>query len=150
MMNDEWRMTRWERFLTWVLRVSGVLMLLALVAVVMPQESMSAANRALLGEELPDSPIVWYLTRSVSLLYAAQGAVTLYLSFHVRRYLSLLVVQAWVAVVLGVSMLLLDLRIGMPALWVLVEGPWIVLLGLGVLWLIARIRREEGKGKNEA
>jgi hypothetical protein len=143
-------MMRWERILGWVLRVSGVLMLLALVAAVLPQEVMNAANRALLGEDLPDSPIVRYLTRSVSLLYAAQGVVTLYLSFHVRRYLALLGVQAWVAVVLGMSMLLLDLRIGMPALWVLVEGPWIVLLGLTVLWLIGRIRREAGKGKNEA
>ncbi len=142
-------MTKWERILVGVLRVSGVLMLLALVAVVLPQDAMNASNRALFGEDLPDSHLVRYLTRSVSLLYAAQGAITLYLSFHVRRYLSLLVVQAWVAAVFGMSMLLLDLRIGMPTFWVLIEGPWILLLSLSVLWLIGRIRQEEGKGKNE-
>jgi hypothetical protein len=47
-------------------------------------------------------------------------------------------------------MLLLDLRIGMPLLWILVEGPWIILLGLTVLWLIGRIRREEKKERSEA
>jgi hypothetical protein len=139
-------MTKAEQNLCLLLRVSGGLMLLALVAVFLPQEMMQAANRALLKEDLPDGRLVQYLSRSVSLLYAAQGVITLYLSCHVQRYLPLLAVQAWVAVVLGIGMLLLDSRIGMPAFWMCIEGPWIVLLGVVSLRLIGRIRKE---GKNE-
>lgn len=127
------------------MRFAGVLMLLALVAVFLPRDTLNAANRTLLQEDLPDAKIVDYLTRSVSLLYAAQGTITLYLSLYVRRYLALLTVQAWVAIVLGTGMLLLDLRIGMPAFWVLLEGPWIILLGMVVLSLLGRIRREENR-----
>lgn len=132
-----------ERLLSLILRFAGILMLLALVAVFLPRETLNAANRTLLQEDLPEARIVDYLTRSVSLLYAAQGVITLYLSLHVRRYLTLLTVQAWVAIVLGTGMLLLDLRIKMPLLWALFEGPWIILLGLLVLGLVGRIREEE-------
>lgn len=139
-------MAHTERILSGVLRVAGGLMLLAAVAAFLPHEIMDIANRWLLAEELPRARVVDYLARSVSLLYAAQGAITLYLSYHVKQYAALLRVQARVAITLGMAMLLLDVRLGMPLYWVLLEGPWITLLGVVTLWLTHTLHQERSEG----
>jgi hypothetical protein len=134
--------TQAERHLSLVLRLSACTMMLALIAVFLPYEVMNASNRWLLHENLPEARIVSYLTRSVSLLYAAQGVITCYLSYHVRRYLPLIQVQAWVAMGFGAGTLLLDIQTGMPVFWILIEGPWIMLLSMIVLKLVKRNGQE--------
>ena len=81
---------RQERILRILLRVAGGLPLTALLAVVMPTEWMDATHRWLGLGELPRAPIVEYLTRSLSLLYAVFGALWLYMSTDVRRYAPLI------------------------------------------------------------
>ncbi|MCS6776488.1 MAG: hypothetical protein NZ557_08110, partial [Chthonomonadaceae bacterium] len=71
-----------ERMLQMVLRFAGIMMLLALPTLFLPFETMNAVNRYLTGEPLPPARTLLYLTRSVSLLYASQGAITLFLSAH--------------------------------------------------------------------
>ncbi|MDW8207544.1 MAG: hypothetical protein RMJ43_06875 [Chloroherpetonaceae bacterium] len=132
-----------ERMLQMVLRFAGIMMLLALPTLFLPFETMNAVNRYLTGEPLPPARTLLYLTRSVSLLYASQGAITLFLSAHVQRYLPLLRFQAWVALCFGGSMLALDLWIGMPPLWLWIEGPWLLLLSLIVLYLTGTLMRKE-------
>jgi hypothetical protein len=66
-------MTRNERILVWLLRVTGVIMLTALGAVVMPFGWMNSIHQQLGLGALPNVPIVGYLTRSISALYALHG-----------------------------------------------------------------------------
>ena len=80
-------MNRNEQILIWLLRLCGVVMLTALAAVVMPYEWMNVIHRQTGLGELPHVPIVGYLTRSISALYAFHGALLVFLASDVRRYL---------------------------------------------------------------
>jgi hypothetical protein len=72
-----------ERHLALLLRGIGCLDLLALIAVVMPRHWMDVAHQwAGLGS-IPREPIVGYLARTASALYALHGAMVLFMSFDV-------------------------------------------------------------------
>jgi hypothetical protein len=116
-----------------VLRVLGCVDLLALVAVVMPREWMAQGHAwAGLGE-LPPAPIVGYLARSASFLYALHGAAVVFISFDVARYRPLITFLAAAALVHGAVMLGIDLAEGMPLWWTAVEGPGFAATGVAVL-----------------
>src|SRR5437016_10317072 len=101
----------------------------------MPFSTMKTINDAIGLAELPDTPLANYLTRSVSALYVYQGLLLLYLSFDVRRYEQLISLVAWVNIVFGVFMLILDTVVGMPWLWTVAEGTSILSVGVVILCL---------------
>jgi hypothetical protein len=133
-------MTRNERILVWFLRVTGVIMLSALGAVVMPFGWMNSIHLQMSLGVLPDVTIVGYLTRSISALYALHGALLIFLSYDVRRYVPVLRFLAVTDAVFGGMMLGIDRAVGMPLFWMVSEGPSIVASGLFILWLTARKR----------
>lgn len=127
------------RIVARVLRVFGVVDLCALVAVVLPHAWLSeAAQMAGLAAGLPAAPVVGYLARSASLMYALHGATVLFVSFDVRRYWPLIRCLALLAPAHGLCILGLDLAEGMPVWWTCVEGPGFALTGLVVLGLQRR------------
>ena len=113
-------------------------MLTALVAVVMPFEWMNAIHRQVGLGELPHVPIVGYLTRSISTLYALHGALLVFMAGDVRRYLPVVRFLAVAGVVFGAMMLAIDCAVGMPLLWTIAEGPYVVLLSAVLLWFSGR------------
>ena len=127
-----------QRALVLLLRMAAVLLLLALGAVVFPFSWMAAIHGWLGMGELPDRPIVGYLARSLSAMYAIHGALAWLLSLDVRRFAPVIYFQAVVTIVFGVGMLLLDLVEGMPLFWTLCEGPFVAALGIALLALIRR------------
>jgi hypothetical protein len=133
-------MDRNERILVWLLRISGVLMLTALGAVVMPYDWMNAIHRQQGLGELPHVPIVSYLTRSISALYALQGALLVFAAGDLRRYLPVVRFLALAGVVFGAMMVGIDWAVGMPLLWTIGEGPWVILLAVVIFWLAGRQR----------
>jgi hypothetical protein len=130
-----------ERALALLLRFSGVLLLTALGAVVMPHAWMAAIHRGLGMGDLPDVPIIGYLTRSASALYAAHGALVFYVSLDVRRYLRLVQVLAAISLVFGAVLLVVDVAVGMPLGWTIGEGPFVMALGAVLLVLARRVER---------
>ncbi|MCL4201016.1 MAG: hypothetical protein KJ000_00875 [Pirellulaceae bacterium] len=134
-------MCRFEKAVVVILRVSGVVLLTALVPAVMPFSWMQDIHRLLGMGELPEAPIVGYLTRSVSAFYALHGAMILFISLDVRRYLPVVKCLAVLCVLFGAGMVVLDVVVGMPLFWVLSEGPFIVILGGVLLWLAGFIRQ---------
>lgn len=125
-----------------VLRILGVVDLLALLAVFLPLAWMARAHQWLGLGELPREPIVGYLTRSASALYALHGAMIVFISFDIRRYARLITFLAVVALFHGAVMLGIDLWVGMPVWWTLLEGP--AFAGMGALVLL--IQWKEGRG----
>jgi hypothetical protein len=121
-----------------VLRFFGAIDSLALLAVFLPHSWMSAAHSYLGLGILPDAPIVGYLTRSISALYALHGAMILFVSFDVPRYWHLIRLLALAALVHGAIMLGIDLAVGMPWYWTLIEGPGFAATGAIVLLLQAQ------------
>lgn len=123
------------RRLAFVLRGLGCLDLLAFLAVVAPEDWIAAAHQwAGLGA-LPGEPIVGYLVRSSSTLYALHGAIVVFISFDVIRYERLIRFMAWAALVHGAIVLGIDLAQEMPAFWRYAEGPGFAATGLAVLAL---------------
>ena len=90
--------------------------------------------------ELPHVPIVGYLTRSISALYALHGALLVFLAGDVRRYLPVVRFLAVAGVVFGALMVGIDCAVGMPQPWTVAEGPFVVVFGAVILWLTGRTR----------
>ena len=127
--------TKWA--LVWMLRITAGAMLCALVFVFCPFEWMAAIHRQLGLGELLYTPLMSYLTRTLSAMYASMGVLLLFISFDVRRYLSLIRVFGVLAVAGGVGVTILDAVAGLPLFWTVSEGPLTVALGV-VLVPLAR------------
>jgi len=129
-----------ERALQILLRIGGVTMLLAFFTIFLPVRWMAVTHEWLGLGEFPESPLVDYLTRSVSLLYASNGGLLLVASFDVRRYRPVLVYLGIATAVGGLILLRFDLRAGLPAYWTLWEGPSVAVIGCLMVWLALRAR----------
>ncbi|MCP3961386.1 MAG: hypothetical protein GY719_26365 [bacterium] len=117
-----------------LLRLGGAFMLLAFAAALLPTSWMAWSHARLGLGELPASPLVEYLTRSVSLLYGIHGGLYLVVASDVRRYAGVLKYLAAMNIVFGAAMVAIDLRAGLPWFWTLAEGPPV--LAFGVLLLV--------------
>jgi hypothetical protein len=132
-------MNRYEKTLVLLLRLDGLIMLLALVPSMMPLAWMEAIHRSLGMGELSGEPLTGYLTRSLSALYAMHGAVLLFVASDVRRYLPLVKFLAAATIVFALGLTALDVIVGMPVFWIVAEGPSLLLLYCVVLWLTSRV-----------
>ena len=129
-----------EHILVWLLRLFGASTLAALGAVFMPYDWMNLIHQRLGMGELPHIPIVGYLTRSISALYALHGALLILVSLDVRRYLPIVRFLGVGAVVVGILLFGLDHAVGMPVLWTIGEGPPVVVIGVVILVLAGRVK----------
>lgn len=123
------------RLLTALLRFSGVVIVMAFLAVLMPGEWMVATHAMLGMGGLPRAPIVEYLTRSLAALYGFHGVLLLIIAGDPIRYRVLVWYIAAMNVTLGAMLLTIDLYAGMPLLWTLFEGPSIAAMGVAIGWL---------------
>lgn len=128
-----------EKALVWLLRISGIILLTALVPAVMPFSWMQVIHCQLGMGELPTESIMGYLTRSLSLFYAMHGALIIFVSLDIRRYLPVVKFLAVISILFGIGMIVLDAAVGMPLYWIVFEGPLVILLGAAILWLACRI-----------
>jgi hypothetical protein len=131
-------MTRSDKVLVILLRyLFGIPGLFALVAVFMPFSWMAAAHRWLGLDEMPTSPVVEYLARSVSAFYALLGSLFLVMASDLERYRPLVRFFGVAFALLGIVFTGVDLLAGMPSWWTAFEGP----LGLpfgALLYYLAR------------
>jgi hypothetical protein len=128
-----------ERWLVLLLRFGGLLLLSAFVAVFLPTAWMERIHRLLGLGAFPSSPLVDYLTRSISALYGIHGGVLLVVSSDVRRHAPIVRYLGGINIVLGLLMLGIDLHAGMPAWWIWSEGPPVVVIGIALLYLIGKV-----------
>ena len=131
-------MTSAERLLIWFLRGTAVMFLCAAPCVVMPTSWMRTISEWY-GLDLPDVPLVEYLTRSVSAVYATAGASYWFLSCDVRRYLPFLRFSVWVMIAFDITLIVLDVVIPMPILWTVGEVVAIGVWTLVFWWLVRRV-----------
>jgi hypothetical protein len=110
------------RRLAWLLRGLGAFDSCAAVAVVAPRAWLADAHAWLGLGALPDTPVVNYLMRSASALYALFGVIMVLLSFDVRRYWRLIGFLNWAALVHGAVIVWIGIAAGLPAWWPALEG----------------------------
>lgn len=130
-----------ERFLTLFLRAVGTVAGSAAFCAAMPLSWMDAAHRALGMGPLPEGPVVEYLARSASALYAFLGVLLWALSLDLARYRPLVRLLGFALIALGFALLGIDRAAGLPAFWQAAEGPANVVLGGVILWA-GRAQRE--------
>lgn len=131
-----------ELWLIRLLRLSGTVLLLAFLAALMPASTMRAVHEQWLGlGTFPASPLVDYLTRSISLLYGFHGALVWLVSTDVRRLRPVVVYLGWMNVAFGAGMLAIDLAAGLPWWWTWAEGPPILAIGVVLLVLVRAVPR---------
>lgn len=131
-------LTRSDRLLVWMLRIIGGVELCAIPFVFFPWSWMNAIHNQGLGlGELPNAPIVDYMARSLSALYAVHGALVVRLSWDVVRFRPLIQFLGGLHILLGLVILGIDVSAGWPLWWILGEGPGIA-LGGGLIVLLAQ------------
>ena len=122
-----------------VLRIGGAIMLAATLAIILPTRWMAAIHAWLGMGQLPSAPILEYLTRSTSAIYAAHGGLLLVLAQDVRRHVRVIAFLGVANVALGGVLLAVDLYAGMPWYWTAGEGPCVVAIGTLLLVLVRAI-----------
>jgi hypothetical protein len=126
------------RRLALVLRILGTLDLFALAAALSPRPWIVLAHERCGLGSLPDGPVVGYLFRSSSLLYALHGAMIWFVAGDVARYWPLIRFLAVLAVLHGAILVGIDTVEGLPDWWRWAEGPGFAATGAVVLWFQRR------------
>ena len=94
--------------------------------------------------EMNEDPILIYLARSTSLMYAVHGAVQVFTGLKIERLWPLVWLLGVLHVLIGCTMLFVDLNAGMPTYWTAGEGPPVAGLGLLILYLWNRGEKDKG------
>ena len=125
-----------------VLRLVGTASLTALILAAAPHSWMREIHAWLGLGTMPDTPVVWYLARSTSAFYALLGGLFWVVSFDPRRHRSVLIYLGAAVTLLGVALLVMDWWEGLPLLWKVWEGPFVIVFGLVLLFLSRAIEPE--------
>lgn len=137
---------RSERWLTWILYAIGVGDLLAVSAAFLPDAALTRAHEALGIGALPDAPIVGYLARSASLMYALHGAVVIYVARSLRQHWDFVRFLAVIAYVHGLLIIVVDCIEALPLWWIVGEGAFY----LASATLILLLQRTADKARTKA
>ena len=116
-----------------LLRVTGMTMMVAVVAVFMPRAWMAWAHEWLRMGEFPAGPTIEYLARALSAMYAIAGGLLWLAAADIRRYAAVITYMALVIPAMAVVILVYGLRMGLPAYWVLGDVVSAVLWGVATL-----------------
>jgi hypothetical protein len=127
------------RILAVLCRLVGSVLLLAIPAIFLPTEWMAKVHASLGLGEMPRGPLVEYLTRSISALYALHGGLFLLIAGDLPRYRGVALYFGAGDVLFGLAVFGIGLRAGLPAPWLWAEGPPTVATGLLFLALARRI-----------
>jgi cyanate permease len=100
--------------LIWLLRVAGIGMLSASLFMFCPFEWMAAVHRRIGMGELEYTPLLSYLIRTLSALYAILGSILVFASRDVERYHPLIRFLGIVAILGGVGVTILDAILHLP------------------------------------
>jgi hypothetical protein len=118
-----------------LLRFAGLITMSAFLAMLLPVEWMASTHRWLGLGELPRSPVVDYLARSVAALYGFHGVLLWLIARDPERHASIVRFVGWMNIGFGVMMIVVDVHAGLPLWWTLGEGPPTAMFGGVVLYL---------------
>ena len=133
---DKALLTTRTGLLAFLLRLCGLIDCLALIVALMPLPWIATLHSHLGIGPFPSDAITHYLARSSSLMYAVHGLLLLYCSFQINRYLPLIKLLAFIAIVHGLCLIGIDYYTAMPWWWTCLEGPLLIMWGMLILLLI--------------
>ena len=128
-------MTREQWILKWILLLSGLFLMTAFAATLLPVSWMEATHEWLGLDQFPNRPITVYLARSTALLYGVHGLLMFYTATTIDNHWRFVRVFGWLHIIMGTAMLLIDITSSMPWYWIAAEGPPVAILGVVILAL---------------
>jgi hypothetical protein len=131
-----------ERALALLLRISGLVTGIALVAALMPLEWMHAIHTKLNLGPIPATPIYEYMARTLSALYAIHGGLCFVLATDIRRFGPVITYTATAQLLFAFLVLWIDYKSGLPRPWTALEAPAVFLMGALTLYLRHRAKRQ--------
>ena len=140
-------MTKSDKVLVILLWFVGGSALFALIPVFMPFSWMVATHHWLGMGEMPIGPVVEYLARSVSAIYALFGALCLVVASDLERYRPLVRFLGVAFALMSMVLIGVDLAAGMPWWWSVSEGPGGVVFGALIIVLAGPILSPDWKGR---
>jgi hypothetical protein len=127
-----------------VLRLVGGIELFAIPFLFIPFSWMNFVHENLMHlGPLPHTPVVEYMARTLTALYAFHGALIFRLSYDVIRFRPVIRFVGWLQMALGFAAFAIDLAAGMPWWWIAGEGSGIAFGGLAIVILS---RQPKGEG----
>ena len=127
--------------LVWLLRLFGGMAAFALPTILLPTAWMAGIHEWLGLGTFPESGIVDYMARSLSMMYGLVGLLILFLASDVERYRPLIGYTGWGSTAAGVILFGIGLSADLPAWWKYHEGPTSAAFGLLILWLLRAVPR---------
>ncbi len=124
-----------------LLFMAGAAMLCALVFVFCPFYRMASIHSRIGLGELTYTPLLSYLIRTLSALYAILGGLLLFICLDLDRYVLLVRFLGIVAILGGIGVTILDAILHLPLFWTATEGPLTIALGVAVLILVCKAAR---------
>lgn len=126
-----------QQRITWLCRwlyVVAAIQCSALLAAVMPNAWVDACAELMGVEPLPHTPLAGYLARLSSMMYVVHGATIFIVAKNLPQSQWMVRPLGWVAIVLGVAMLGIDLTEGMPIVWTWTE--FLAITANGVIMVV--------------
>ncbi len=124
------------------MRLCGGIETAAMLAVCLPSDWMRVGYEWLRLGEMPEVALFGYLARSTSLLWAVHGAVVLFLTTDIDRYLPVVRFIGWLTLVMGAALIGIDIVERLPLWWTAIEGPVVLVMGGVFLGASGKLERE--------
>jgi len=134
-----------ERLLRWFLWGVGAALVTALPFVFLPRAWHAAIHEEWIGlGPYPEGPIIDYLVRSVSAVYALSGLFCWLVATDLHRYRPMVAFLGATSVAWGVLMTTVDVRLGLPWWWILGEGVAAIVLGVILVAMERWVKSQSG------
>ena len=124
----------------WWLRLTGLVEVLAFIAVVMPRSWMEISHRWLNMGQMPDGPLIMFMIRQASYTYGMHGVFMWILASDVERFRPLITFSAISYVLAAFVFFLIDQSAGMPIWWTVGDALGCLVVGVVMLLLNFRVR----------
>ena len=121
-----------------LLRLAGAFEILAFIAVVMPRSWMEISHEWLGLGVMPHVPVLMFLIRQASYTYGMHGVSLWVLSFDVKRFRPLVVVNGIAYLLAAPIFVAIDYSSGMPVWWTIGDSVGCGVLGAILLWCSLR------------
>ena len=121
--------------LAWLLRLVGLVEVLAFIAVIMPRTWMEASHAWLGLGEMPHGPVLMFLIRQSSYTYGMHGVSLWVIATDVKRFRALIVFNGISYLLAAPLFFTIDYLSGMPMWWTIGDSVACGLVGVALLAL---------------
>ena len=120
---------------SWLLRLAGLVEILAFGAVVMPRSWMEVSHAWLGLGEMPIGTIIMFLSRRASYVYGVHGISLWIIASNVARFRPLVRLNGVAFLVAAPVYFIIDITSGTPYFWTVFDILGCAFFGGALLWL---------------